>query len=77
MHCEKCDHPIHHCICSDIDKRMREATDSPHVAMRWCKECDLVYHRCICPTMENHAVRSDGKFYPLPDGDYLDHVEKS
>ena len=67
MGCGTCGQDVVDCKCEDLNQRMRDASDSDYVIMRWCKKCDSYYLRCSCPEPE-WVARTGGKLEPLPKG---------
>lgn len=61
--CNKCGNDVGACTCPDIDQRLREASDSPHVMIKWCLTCDKHYARCRCAE-PLFGVRHAGKTGP-------------
>ena len=60
MVCERCyqevmdatgNHPesLADCICSDIDERIKNLSESPYWDINICKRCDKIWTRCNCP----------------------------
>lgn len=65
MWCGQCDHGIAECTCENLTERMRSASDSPHVALKWCRACDEYHHRCQCDDPD-WVIRTDGAFVDNP-----------
>ena len=65
MDCTVCGEDVWACKCPDLNDRMRKASDSEYVAMRWCQVCDSYYARCRCPEPD-WVCRVGGRFMELP-----------
>lgn len=57
MWCCKCNRDLSECVCPDLQERLRRATGSGHVAIKWCRACDKSYHQCRC-AVPDFYVRS-------------------
>jgi hypothetical protein len=66
MVCMKCNNPLSTCTCADREERMRTASDSPHVAVKWCIKCDKAYHFCKCAEPD-FKMRVKGQIMDLPE----------
>ena len=60
MFCIKCSKEISDCTCPDINQRMKEASNSPYISMRWCAKCDSHYSKCKCENPD-WKVRTNGE----------------
>jgi hypothetical protein len=64
MFCGQCQKELTECTCTDLNDRMRDASDSEFFAAKWCMKCDCYYTRCKCEHPE-WAIRSGGKLIKL------------
>lgn len=52
MFCVRCQKDIAECTCPDIDKRLKELSESEYIVFPKCSRCGKHWERCNCPKDE-------------------------